>query len=813
MVMDRTKRTMRTIRVAAVLAVATVLGCNALLGIEEGTPRATDAGACVLNSDCPDPHQVCLFQVCSPPCVADKDCPGGARCLATESGTACVVSAAAACAGTDGCPAGTTCSANECRNPCGSAGKACLPDQTCTASVCVGNDHGHDPIRDAGADARSDAKPADAAPDHATPGDGGVCTPSAKPTKCGAKETPQLCNASGQWEDVATGACSGATPVCLNGACVACAPNASPTQCSSNNTPQFCNPSGQWESVPSGACSGATPACLNGVCGTCTPSATPTQCSNNTPQFCTTGGTWQPVPTGACAGANGTCLNGSCVACAPNPSPTQCANNTPQFCNASGSWQNAAACSGATSVCLSGGCVACSPDPAPTQCSNNAPQFCNANGSWQSNAVCGSGLACKSGQCACTPAATSCSGSTLLTCSNDGTSVTSTPCASGCVLGPARCQKVVPSNGLGVDYYQAPLDWTATAGTTINTGSDATPPTITPSVGALITVVTQSGNPDIAVFKFHSITIPAGVTVRVTGGRALALLSATDVSIQGTLDVSSNYDFDCGPASNTGCTAAAGKSASTTGTDPSKQWGCGGSGGGYATPGGSGGWYNSQNCHGALTDASMVCNNPALSPLYGGNGGGWAYRPPAGISLLGGCGGGAVQVVAAKSLTVGGVITASGGGGGYQGRFLNGVTSRSSDNVGGAGGGSGGAILLESPSVSLPGKLFVNGGGGGPGSISQAGVQFIPGPNGGQYTTAEPLTSGASAGVGPGGGGASGSSIAAGGTSENSAPGGGGGGGAGRIRVNDTSGLVCQMSGPFYPTIVGVTSCSTVTVQ
>ncbi len=65
--------------------------------------------------------------------------------------------------------------------------------------------------------------------------------------------------------DASTGcapACSGATPICLAGACVVCAPGSK--QCDAQ-TPQTCDATGQWQSGT--ACGGQTPICAAGACG------------------------------------------------------------------------------------------------------------------------------------------------------------------------------------------------------------------------------------------------------------------------------------------------------------------------------------------------------------------------------------------------------------------------------------------------------------------------------------------------------------------------------------------------------------------
>jgi hypothetical protein len=88
------------------------------------------------------------------------------------------------------------------------------------------------------------------------------CTPGAK--QC-AGNTVQTCGANGQWASGA--ACGGATPACLDGACVACAPAS--VRCSAEQ-PQTCNAAGAWQSIGPSCdalqISGAAGSCCSGAC-------------------------------------------------------------------------------------------------------------------------------------------------------------------------------------------------------------------------------------------------------------------------------------------------------------------------------------------------------------------------------------------------------------------------------------------------------------------------------------------------------------------------------------------------------------------
>jgi hypothetical protein len=58
------------------VAIGVALGCQGILGIEEGRPRAISDGgkACLLDSQC-EGKEVCLFERCSPECAADRTAP------------------------------------------------------------------------------------------------------------------------------------------------------------------------------------------------------------------------------------------------------------------------------------------------------------------------------------------------------------------------------------------------------------------------------------------------------------------------------------------------------------------------------------------------------------------------------------------------------------------------------------------------------------------------------------------------------------------------------------------------------------------
>jgi|HubBroStandDraft_1064217.scaffolds.fasta_scaffold18358_4 sulfatase modifying factor 1 len=99
------------------------------------------------------------------------------------------------------------------------------------------------------------------------------------------KATAQTCT-GGQWVSAAT--CTGDTPACLKGVCVACSPGATGT-CTDNSL-QTCTASGQWQLV---ACPDDTPFCHEGRCTETPPSCQRggpglSDCGENKESCCTT---------------------------------------------------------------------------------------------------------------------------------------------------------------------------------------------------------------------------------------------------------------------------------------------------------------------------------------------------------------------------------------------------------------------------------------------------------------------------------------------------------------------------------------------
>jgi hypothetical protein len=151
----------------------------------------TDVGCvtvCQADSDCPQ-GDVCKSNQCvaptSPPgnivkCLTDADCAPGEACVGTGAWATCTAKSNA-CQYSSECAQGTVCADGECLVDC-SAGQACPSGTQCTKGVCI-------------------------------PTTGTQCTTDAE--------------------------CSGSTPKCDQGTCVAaCDPNASPDTCGAG---YYCN--------------------------------------------------------------------------------------------------------------------------------------------------------------------------------------------------------------------------------------------------------------------------------------------------------------------------------------------------------------------------------------------------------------------------------------------------------------------------------------------------------------------------------------------------------------------------------------------
>ena len=284
-------------------------------------------------------------------------------------------------------------------------------------------------------------------------------------------------------------------------------------------------------------------------------------------------------------------------------------------------------------------------------------------------------------------------------------------------------------------------------------------------------IVTQADANQTEVCVLAARRIEISSAIRASGNRPLVLLALDELVVTGTLDVSSRpQQAPPAGAGYQGCVlSGTSGTARTTG-------GGGGAGGTFAALGGVGGTGSS----GATTAAGGVpAASDGVGVVRGGCRGGIGGAGDTGmVGGFSGEGGGAIYLIAGRTITIRGTINASGGGGD--------PAQATSIGGGGGGGGSGGLIGLDAPSIVLePTAILVANGGGGAGG-NGAGT----GANG-----AEPdlvagsfpfVGSGGTAGPSGGGaGGAGGTAPSPSGSMGESATGGGGGcgGGVGQIVI------------------------------
>jgi hypothetical protein len=197
------------------------------------------------------------------------------------------------------------------------------------------------------------------------------------------------------------------------------------------------------------------------------------------------------------------------------------------------------------------------------------------------------------------------------------------------------------------------------------------------------------------VFNFTTITIAAGVTVRLDS-RKLAgpvyWLATGAVQIAGTLDLSGLNGY---PATNLQSqrlpsTPGAGGYAGGVGAGASLSASPG------FGPGGGLGWVSGQHA----ASGGQFTGSQYLIPLVGGSGGGGGSAGCNGPTFGGGggAGGGAILIASSASIVVTGLINLNGGNGGDC-----------------AGGGAGGAVRLVANTLSGTGEITARQGqGGGP---------------------------------------------------------------------------------------------------
>lgn len=364
-------------------------------------------------------------------------------------------------------------------------------------------------------------------------------------------------------------------------------------------------------------------------------------------------------------------------------------------------------------------------------------------------------------------------------------------CLGGHLLGSV-CVSTTPAG---------PITLTAVGGP-VNSGTVA--------AGSCTEIVAQTGGPALCVIAGTTIDIPAAVLVRAfavsanaaaTGTNPLVLFATDAITVEGTIDVASHLNdtlaggipaLGAGARTAVGCavTGLDGVMGKPVGGNSNESYGGGGAAGGsFGTLGGAGG--NGGNNNNVLHGNPVLGSVPSL--VVGGCPGGSGGPGDGGGGVgVGGNGGGAIYLLAGKSITIAGKINASGAGGGAGG-------SGNFSSGGGGGGGSGGLIGLEAGTVTIMAgaAVFANGGGGASGSGQTEGDSGSPGTD-----PAAPATA-AGGGAGKDGGGAGGAGSVSSGTGAAGTKGGcssmtpecaggGGGGGGGVIRIFSTQPATIQ---------------------
>jgi hypothetical protein len=307
---------------------------------------------------------------------------------------------------------------------------------------------------------------------------------------------------------------------------------------------------------------------------------------------------------------------------------------------------------------------------------------------------------------------------------------------------------------LGVCLDAAPADMLA-SDAEINTGRQ--------TEHECTQLVAQPDTSEVCVVAARRIEISA--VVRAVGSRPLVVFALDEIVLTGALDVSSRQIAPPAGSGFSGC--------STSGTNGTASGGGGGGGGGaggtFAAAGGAGG----TGANGTAPKAGGApANTSSLDVVRGGCRGGFGGAGDGGqIGGPGGDSGGAVYLIAGRTIRIEGTINASGAGGRPEQNMALGS--------GGGGGGSGGLIGLDAPSIVIGSTavLVANGGGGaGGGSVGQGGIGGQP-----DLTGAFPfVASGGAGGSTSGGmGGTGGAAQSPMGNAGSSAANGGGGGGGG----------------------------------
>lgn len=276
-----------------------------------------------------------------------------------------------------------------------------------------------------------------------------------------------------------------------------------------------------------------------------------------------------------------------------------------------------------------------------------------------------------------------CRGDEAVICNATGDNYNVTNCANGCVaeMGCAPCEigspgctpqiipKFLPTICNSVSLLP---DYVISQSTQLDTTNETT------CTGG---VFPQTGGPEICVIRAPTISLAAGIELKVTGTRAIAFVADKTVTFEGDVDVSADGILS-GPG---------GDRPSGTNTF----------GAGFDTRGAMGG---------GLGMLGAAIPDPAEGDIF--IAGGRSTSENLKLYATGGGGGGGLLIVSCQdTVQINGLIDASGGGG-NGGRFGSDLDMKRQH---GGGGGSGGYVVVQGMRIELTGSIFANGGGGGGG--------------------------------------------------------------------------------------------------
>ena len=408
------------------------------------------------------------------------------------------------------------------------------------------------------------------------------------------------------------------------------------------------------------------------------------------------------------------------------PNPRSCADGTCgdpalPFCDVNGTL------GGLPNECIA---PACEPGTF-AECRGDTEVRCNATGNDYELSRCERGCEDGVGCRACLPNETACLNGTLMTCDASGAVVETEACPLGCFEDEPRCREVDPSNGLGVylDMVPSPPDLDLSAGGTI----DTTAGTVTASGDVALDIPSfevpaSAGGAPIRVFVANrvvlgDVTVTSGTEYE---GPALAIVARDEISVDGIVTVTG------GDLRTSGCSGAKGTDVVTP--ERGNRHASGSGGGAHATDGAAGGAVrplpgdSTQDIVGGTGGRSEGADD--LVPLRGGCAAGGFSSSPVSIAY-GARGGGAMQLVSRKAISVSGALDVDG---------MNGVLIELNDGAAHSGGGGGGGLLLEAPRIDLLGHggLLARGGDGSgcapmisacgiPGEGARAGMEARPG--------------------------------------------------------------------------------------